>query len=142
MNNNQKRILEMLAEKKISVEEAERLLSLTGESPESEAPNTEVATGQKVKPKYMRVQVTPEEGKSTEHVNVRIPLSLVRAGLKLSAFIPSDAADNVNDALKQQGFDFDIRKIKGDDIEELIVAMSELEVDIHGGKEKVKVYVE
>jgi len=142
MNNNQKRILEMLAEKKISVEEAERLLSLTEETSESEIAKSEVAPGQKVKPKYMRVLVTPEEGKGTEHVNVRIPLSLVRAGLKLSAFIPSEAVNNVNDALKKQGFNFDIRKLKGDDIEELIEAMTELEVDIHGGAEKVKVYVE
>ena len=142
MNNDQKRILEMLAEKKISVEEAERLLSLTGKSSESDPPKTESAAELIGKYKYIRVQVTPEEGKGTEHVNVRIPLSLVRAGLKLSAFIPSDAADNVNDALKKQGFEFDIRKIKGDDIEELIAALTELEVDIHGGKEKVKVYVE
>ena len=35
MSENQKRILEMLSEKKITVEEAERLLSLTGEDEET-----------------------------------------------------------------------------------------------------------
>ena len=146
MTDNQKRILEMLAEKKITTDEAYRLLNALdpGEGGPTEAPR--VQTGTIATPKYLRVTVMPKEGADPEHadrVNVRVPMSLVRAGIKLTSLIPKDATDKVNDALREKGIDFDVRNIKPEDIEELINALGELEVDVETGHgEKVKVFVE
>ena len=146
MSENRKRILEMLAEKKITVEEAERLLSLAG----AEAEGTELPRGEaspKKSLKYLRVVVEPgTEGDSfgaAERVNIRVPVSLIRAGMKLTALIPGHAADEVNRHLKEEGLDFDLRNIKPADIEELIDSLGDLEVNVDGARgEKVHVFVE
>jgi len=145
MPENQKRILEMLKDKKITVEEAERLLSLTATEEGKETPPGTTAE-KKHSVKYLRVVVQPgpdsQEG-HPERVNIRVPVSLMRAGMKLTALVPPHAAAKVHEALKEKGIDFDLRNIKDADIEELIAALSDLEVDVEGSQgEKVHVYVE
>ncbi len=148
MSDNRKRILEMLAEQKITVDEAERLLAVTETEPEKEKENTSYQTTPERKqfPKYMRVVVepgdSPGDGPPSEKVNIRVPMNLIRAGMKLTSLIPPHAADKMHDAMKEKGMDFDLRNIKPDDIEELIEALGDLEVNVDGGREKVRVYVE
>jgi hypothetical protein len=162
MGESQKKILEMLAQGKINVEDAHRLLSAVGAEEGGNTGNKYTgkndigALANKVMEgrKYLRVTVTPGEG-GTEgkgnlfqdgnvgRVNVKVPLSLIRAGIKLTSLIPADALDKANNALHEKGINFDVRSIKQDDIESLIEALGDMEVDIDGGKgEKVKVYVE
>jgi hypothetical protein len=70
-------------------------------------------------------------------------MSLVRAGIKLSSLIPPEALDKANKALKDRGIDFDVRNIKPGDIEELLEAIGDMQIDVEGGRgEKVKVFVE
>lgn len=142
MSENKRRILEMLAQNKISVDEATRLLSLVDqpEARHSEAPSNGSQTGQ---PKYLRVTVVPmREGEEADRVNIRVPMSLLRAGIKLTSLIPPKAADQVNTALRDKGLDFDLRSLKTEDMESLIEALGDLQVDVESGKEKVRVYVE
>lgn len=142
MSDNQKRILDMLAEGKITADEAQKLLAAIG-SGEGE---TSPSAGPKRNAKYLRVtiQPNPEAAKEDDvkRVNVRVPLALIRAGIKFSSLIPADASDQVNEALKEKGIDFDVRNLKPEDLEELIMALHDLEVDVQDGKEKVHVYVE
>ncbi|MFC1948924.1 hypothetical protein ACFLW0_01960 [Chloroflexota bacterium] len=144
MSDYQKRILEMLAEKKISVDEAERLLALAGSEEGVKNVSYDAAPGTKASAKYLRVVVQPNAGSGAdaERVNVRVPMNLIRAGIKLTSLIPPHAYDKMSEAMKEKGIDFDLRNIKTDDIEELVEALSDLEVDVESGKEKVHVYVE
>lgn len=147
MTENRKKILEMLAEKKISVDDAYRLLNTIDSAEGSQESTSKAGTSAKAKPKYLRVTVLPdpehEHSQNVDRVNVRIPMSLIRAGIKLTSLIPSEARDKVNGALREKGINFDIRNVKPEDIEELIGALSELEVDVVSAKgEKVKVFVE
>ena len=142
MSDNQKRILEMLADKKISVDEAQRLLSLVEQDEGTESSAATETPEPKRKPRFFRILVKPAPGTDGEDINVRIPTTLIRAGIKLTALLPSCAADEVNTALKEKGIDFDINKLKDEDFEELAAALNDLEVDIHGGKEKVHIYAE
>ena len=140
MTDNKKRILEMLAEKKISVDEAARLLAAT-EEPSYSAESARPAG--KEKPKYLRVTIRPCPGsENVDRVNVRVPLSLVRAGVKLTSLIPNEAADKVDSALKEKGVGFNLKNLKEEDLEQLIDALSDLEVDIEGGTGKVNVFTE
>ena len=147
MTENQKKILEMLSQNKISTDDAYRLLNLM-ESEESGQESTVKAESEvKTKPKYLRVNVFPdpdnENAANVDRVNVRVPMSLIRAGIKLTSLIPSEAMDKVNDALRDKGINFDVRSIKTEDIEELIDALADLEVDVvSGGGEKVRVFAE
>ena len=146
MTDSRKRILEMLAGKKITVDEAERLLAATGDGEETGKRSYSKAPDSKFPFKYLRVVVQPgegaEPGRGAEKVNVKVPINLIRAGMKLTALIPSNATDKMHDALMEKGIDFDLRNLKQDDIEELIAALGDLEVDVDDGKEKVHVYVE
>ena len=74
---------------------------------------------------------------------MRVPMSLIRAGLKLTSLIPPDALDKANSALREKGINFDVRNIKPEDLEELIEALGDMEIDVEGGRgEKVKVFAE
>ena len=142
MSDSQKRILDLLAEKKISVDEAQRLLSLTGSEKDTGAKGPDDTPAPMGKPRYFRVQVQPEDGSGKKSVNVRIPMALIRAGMKLNSLIPGHASDEVNEALREKGIDFDVRNLKPEDFDELVAALTDLEVDVKGGREKVHIYVE
>jgi len=145
MSENKKRILEMLAENKITVDEAERLLAVTGTEEKSETPHTPANTGNKPAPKYLRVVVTPGPGSTemedVDKVNVRVPMNLIRAGMKLTSLIPPQASEKMNEAMREKGVDFDLRNMKPEDLEDLINALSDLEVDVEG-KTMVRVFAE
>jgi len=150
MSENRKKILEMLAQGKISADEAYRLLGACGEEGQENRGHEDGGKRGpeiKTKPKYLRVTVTPgancPDPNHTDRVNVRIPMSLVRAGIKLTALIPPEALDKANTALKDKGINFDVRNIKPEDLEDLIEAMGDMQVDVESAKgETVKVFVE
>ncbi len=148
MSESQKKILEMLENKKINVDEAYRLLGLLraeggpGTSPAKAEPGTQTARA-----KYLRVTVQPdpehERSGNVDRVNVRVPMSLIRSGMKFSSLLPEQARDKVGFALREKGIDFDMRNVKSEDLDELIDALSELEVDVRSSDgEVVKVFVE
>ena len=145
MTENQKKILEMVADKKITVDEAYRLLSLIQPTAGS---NIDGPKEKKPSPKYMRVVVDTEhswEGgcdRGPAHINIRVPVALLRAGVKLATLIPPEAYNQVDEKLKNRGIMFDLRNMKPENVEELIQALKELEVDIQGSQEKVRVYTE
>jgi hypothetical protein len=152
MSENKKKILEMLADKKISVDDAYRLLNVIDAGEEGHGNLGHEDTGNhgpevKVRPRYLRVSVMPdpdnEKVENVDRVNVRVPMSLIRAGIKLTSLVPPEALDKVNGALREKGINFDVRSVKPDDIEGLIDALGELEVDVVSGHgEKIKVFVE
>lgn len=147
MSDNKKKILEMLAQKKISAEEAYQLLNVIDSDKEARESSPREESSMKNKPKFLRVSVIPDpENENSGHVdrvNVRVPISLIRAGMRLTSLIPPEALDKMNGALKEKGISFDMRSIKTEDIEELIDALADLEVDVVSAKgEKVKVFAE
>ena len=99
----------------------------------------------KVEPKegYQKHGVHWEEGHhEAERVNVRIPVALVRAGMKLTALMPPEAAENVNKALHDKGMAFDIRNLKDEYIEQLIDALQDSHIDVDSDEATIKVYAE
>ena len=98
----------------------------------------------KGKPRYLRVvvesQSAGEDGNSPAKVNVRVPLNLIRAGVKLTNLIPNRAKEQINGALRKEGIEFDIAQVNPENIEELIVHLSELTVDVDEAKNKVECF--
>src|SRR4030043_79622 len=142
MSDNRKKILEMLADKKITVDEAERLLAVAGNEEKPGTSYTPPNNTNRQAPKFLRVVVEPgpgEGGEDVDKVNVRVPMNLIRAGMKLTSLIPPHASDKMNEAMREKGVDFDLRNMKPEDLEELINALSDLEVDVDG-KTRVRVF--
>lgn len=139
MSEERKKILELLAQGKINVEEAERLLSALTESP------AEPGSGEKTdKPriKYLRVMVEPGPGSETkDRVNVRVPIKLIRAGMKFASLLPKDVQGKVDSALKESGVSLDFSQINEENLEDILESLRDLTVDVEG-KERVRVYCE
>ncbi len=147
MAENQKRILEMLANKEISADEAQRMLgALEPEEGKADTPTREEAGTVKAKPKYLRVSVQPgpghENDADAERVNVRVPLALIRSGIKFASVLPREVGDKVEANLGNRGLSFDLRNLNPDDLDDLIESLADLEVDVESKEEKVKVFVE
>ena len=142
MTENRRQILDMLSEGKISVAEAERLLTLLEQPPSGRPSGSDGGEGRKTPPKYLRVVVEEDGESGSERVNIRIPMALIRSGVKLAALIPREATNRVNEMLHQKGICIDVGNLKVEDLEQLVDAMAEMEVDVQDGKEHVRVFVE
>ncbi|MBD3370824.1 hypothetical protein GF402_10760 [Candidatus Fermentibacteria bacterium] len=139
MEESRKKILEMLAEGKVTVEEAAVLLEKVAsgdDTPSAEPPSPPEPPepGGKKKPRYLRVLVESADG---DNVNVRVPLSLIKTGIKLKALIPAGAAD----AVSEKGFD--LSRLTELDEDELVRALSEIEVDVDSANgDTVRIFTE
>lgn len=142
MTENRRQILDMLSEGKISVAEAERLLTLLEQPPSGRPSGSDGGEGRKTPPKYLRVVIEEDGESGSERVNIRIPMALIRSGVKLAALIPREATNRVNEKLQQKGICIDVGNLKVEDLEQLVDAMAEMEVDVQDGKEHVRVFVE
>jgi hypothetical protein len=157
MNENRRQILEMLAAGKITADEAERLLAAldpdttasAGASGSSANGNGTKPVAAKGHPKYLRVLVEADESmtgnKGLTTVNVRVPMQLLRAGVRLAALIPQQAHNQFDQALSSHGVPLTLSQIKPENLEELIDHLEDLTVDVggkDGNKTKVKVFCE
>ncbi len=138
MSDHRKRVLDLLASGKISVDEADLLLERL-EQKATQAKTTQEGghscppKDEPPGPKYVRVVVSDTDG---EKANVRVPIGLVRAGIKLQALVPEPARAK----LKEKGVDLDaIGTMKP---EEVVAAFSNLTVDSEGKNGSVKIYCE
>jgi len=137
MSSERKQVLDMLAEGKITSAEADRLLDKLAGSERSNS-NAGATTATRPlaggAPKFLRVVVDARDG---DVVNVRIPLFLVRTGIKLSTMLPSKVSRRLN----EKGIDLSqLSGLAGDD---LVQALRELHVDVNSDDgDKVRVFCE
>ena len=145
MNENRRQVLEMLAAGKISADEAERLLAALEKEPVAAATAATPESAGKPRPRYLRLQVEDcgkEEGKPVK-VNVRVPMQLLRAGVKLAGLLPVQAHEHVNQALHVHGVKLDLSQIKPENLEEIISQLEDVTVDVdEPNKTKVRMYCE
>ncbi|HEY6787510.1 MAG TPA: hypothetical protein VI365_09380 [Trebonia sp.] len=141
MNEQRRQVLQMLAEGKITADEAERLIdALEREQPKS-PPGA--ASRPKPRPKYLRVVVIDNSGgDEPSGVNVRVPLQLLRAGVRLTSLIPPQALKKLNAELDKSGVPIDLTELKPQQLEELIEQLDDLTIDVNDADSKVQVFCE
>jgi hypothetical protein len=138
MNDNRRQILDMLANGKITAEEAERLIAALERNGVGAT-----AMSESDKVKYLRVLVdTRDPVDGPTKVNVRVPMQLLRAGVRLTGVIPASAREEVNNALRKEGIMFDINNVTPQNLEELVEQLRELTVDVDNENTKVRVFCE
>ncbi|AJE44344.1 SHOCT-like domain-containing protein [Streptomyces nodosus] len=144
MNEQRRQVLQMLSEGKITADEAERLIDvLDREKPE---PTPGAAPRSKSRPKYLRVMVDAADGSGGDdgasRVDIRIPLQLLRAGVRLTSLLPPQALTKVNDELNRSGVPIDLTELKPQHLEDLIDQLDEVTVDVDDPDAKVQVFCE
>jgi hypothetical protein len=135
MNTDRRSVLQMLADGKITADEAERLLSALDRNDAPPAVEARAPAGHNAAPKFLRVTVDAD-------VNVRVPMALLRAGVRLTSLIPPAARDEVNRELAKNGVPFDIGQLKPENLDELVSHLNDLTVDVDSADAKVRVYCE
>jgi hypothetical protein len=147
MSEERMRILNMLSEGKITAEEADKLLdaliqggsaagasNLTGLPPDTA----------KSDPKWLRIKV--DDGKG-DKVNLRVPLKLIGAGMKLGKFIPPKVRDKFNAKFAEKGMSDGQRGMFNGmfsgDPKEAVEALASLDIDIESENgETVRIFSE
>jgi len=152
MGDDRRQILEMLASGKITADEAERLIlavEKSGGTAAAGAPGGTTTAATRPRPKYLRVlvegdeQITGMKGGTT--VNVRVPMQLLRAGVRLAGLIPAQAHQQVDQAFSQHGVPITLSQIKPENLEEIVDQLDDLTVDVDGkdgNPMKVRVFCE
>jgi hypothetical protein len=140
MNEQRKDILDMLAEGKITPEEAEQLIAALERDQPRAAASSEVRP--KGKAKYLRLEVDTVENGEPGRVNARVPLQLLRAGVQLAALIPPQALARANAELTRAGVPFDLTQIKPGQLEALVDQLDEVTLEVDQPDAKIRVFCE
>jgi hypothetical protein len=133
MSAERKKILQMLAEGKITAEEAEQLLERLGPSDETASAGQQ--SGRRRKPKWLHVAVdSPRKG---DRVNIKVPLTIIRAGMKFATVLPPGAEEK----LSAKGIDLSrLSELTGEELDEVL---RELTIDVDSGDgDVVKIFCE
>ncbi len=129
MNEDRRKILDMLAEGSIDADAAERLLDRLAGA-QDVAPQGQLMPAA---PRYLRVRGHGGGGQ----FDARIPLALIRTGIKLEAMLPHATAAE----LKEHGID--LGQFAGAAADDLVEALGDLEVSVAGDEgEQIRVYCE
>jgi hypothetical protein len=140
MNEQRKDILDMLAEGKITSEEAEQLIAALERDQPRVAASSEVRP--KGKAKYLRLEVDTLDNGEPGRVNARVPLQLLRAGVQLAALIPPQALARANAELSRAGVPFDLTQIKPGQLEALVDQLDEVTLEVDQPDAKIRVFCE
>jgi hypothetical protein len=96
----------------------------------------------KGKVKYLRVVVDAIDNGEPARVNVRVPLQLLRAGVRLAALVPAQALGQANAELNKSGVPIDLTQLKPEQLEELVEHLDEMTVEVDSPDTKVRVFCE
>lgn len=140
MNEQRRDVLDLLAEGKITADEADRLLAaLEHDQPPATAAADARPGG---RARYLRVLVDTRDNGEPGRVNVRVPLQLLRAGVRLTALIPPRALDRANAELARSGVPVDLRQLKPEQLEALVEHLDEVTVEVDQADTTVRVFCE
>ena len=146
--SDSRRILDLLAQGKITVDDADQLLRAIGTSASAngEPPPgpTDGTSAPNRAAKWMRITIdkTPKDGRPRRQVNIRVPMTLVRGGVKLGAMFPHMAREPLAKHLREQGIDVDLSKIDLSQIDSVLDNIGETTINVDDGKAQVKISCE
>jgi hypothetical protein len=143
MSDDTRRVLDLLAQGKVTVEEADRLLrAITLDEPRR--PEAGAPPADRAKLRWVRIAVhTPaKEGHRDKDVNIRVPIAIVKSGMRLGALIPGMAGEQVSARLRERGLDIDFSKLDAAAIDEVLKELGDTNIEIDSGKAQVRITCE
>ena len=141
MPGHRREILDMLAKGQITADEAERLLAALEAEPSPSAGER----ASKPRPRFLRIQVegnNPRRDGAPIRVNVRAPMKLLHAGVRLASLIPAHARVHVNEAFERKGMHVDISQIRPENIEAILDELGDTTIDVNERDVKVRLFCE
>jgi hypothetical protein len=143
-----RRILDLLAQGKITVEEADQLLRAVAAGESKDAPavdpppqGTAAESADKPAPKWLRLTVdkAADDGRPRRQVNIRVPLALLRGGMKLGAVVPRMAPDLVIRRLREKGIEIsELSKLDFSEFENMLTELGDTTIDVDDGRAQLR----
>lgn len=142
MSDETRRVLDLLAQGKISVDDADRLLRAiaAGQGRGADA----AAQPDAAKRRWVRIAVhKPGHGGTHEKdINIRVPIAIVKSGMRLGALIPGMAGEQVSARLRERGLDIDFSKLDAAAIDDVLKEIGDTNIEIDSGKAQVRITCE
>jgi len=163
MSDDTRRILDLLAQGKITVDDADKLLRAIDAPPQEPEGSAEAGSERKRKwrgifglgavpaspsdapgLRYLKIEVhkPASEQRKERVVNIRVPIALVRSGMRLGAIVGGYADDEITRRLRERGIDLDLSKIDQSQIDDLMKNLGELTVNVDKGRSQVRITCE
>ena len=143
-NEDTRRILEMVSQGKLTVDDADRLLKAMAAAGGTTAPDGGAAPAPK---RWLRINIHKPADEHRPHakdVNIRVPMGVVRGGMRLGAIIATFAGEKAVRRMKVNGIDLDLAAINGDlsklhgpEFDAFVNALHDIDID--DGKSRVRI---
>jgi hypothetical protein len=147
-----RRILDMLAQGKITVDEADRLLKALGADRPADAADAAAAGDAQARPRWFRINIhkpAKSDGHTPKDVTVRVPIAVVKGGMRLGAIIATFAGEKAAQRMKARGVDLDLSTINGDlsrmngdEFAAFLKSLDDMNIEIDDGKSRVRITAE
>jgi hypothetical protein len=140
MSAETRRILNLLAQGRITVDEADQLLrAISADSASAASANAAARCG-KPRPRYLKIAVRKPAGDrgAGKDVTIRVPLDIVRSGMRLGAVIPAFAGEQATARMREHGLDVDFSKLDSAAIESM---RNDFEMDIESDSGRKTVHI-
>jgi hypothetical protein len=143
MSDETRRVLDLLAQGKVTVEEAEALLAALKERAARDEADPAPGATESAKRRFLRINVhkTSRDGGRDKDVNIRVPIGIVRGGMRLGALIPG-FGDRVTARLRGSGVNIDLTKMDAATLESLLKDLGQVNIDVNEGEEQVRITCE
>jgi hypothetical protein len=94
-------------------------------------------------PRQIIIQIEPKDQENSQEdtVHVKVPVQVLKTGVKLSSFLPDHVKDRVTEALQTKGFDFDTL-LKSEEIDLFLASLTGLNVVVEKDDTKVTINIE
>jgi hypothetical protein len=142
MSDDIRRVLDLLAQGKVTVEEADRLLrAVTADEPRRQG-GPPAADRPKLRWLRIAVHKPARDGHHDKDVNIRVPIAIIKSGMRLGALIPGMAGEQVSARLRERGLDIDFSKLDAAAIDDMLKEISDTNIEIDAGRAQVRITCE
>ena len=151
-SDDTRRTLDLLAQGKITVDEADRLLKAFASAHSStDAQPADGASGEKPPARWVRINVHKpgNDQRKEKDVNIRVPVAVMKGGIRLGALIGTFAGEKAARRMRARGIDLDLSAINGDlsklngpEFDQFLKSLDDVDIEIDDGKSQVRITCE
>jgi hypothetical protein len=138
MTEEMRRVLMMLVDGKISVENAQQVIEALNAPPAGDEDDEYAWQPEPIRPRFLRIRMhrPPSETQLEKDVNIRLPIAVVCGGVRLGMLMPG-VGDRINARMRAGGVDFDLGRVSEEQIESLLARLGQLTIEVcEGGRQK------
>jgi hypothetical protein len=152
MSDETRRVLDLVAQGKITVDEADRLLNAMSADRPAETATADAGADDRPRARWFRINIhkpAKDSSHTPKDVNIRVPIAIVKGGMRLGAIIATFAGEKAAQRMKERGLDLDLSTINGDlsrmngaEFDLFMKSLDETNIDIDDGKAQVRITCE